>query len=89
MVRALLSFSIRHLISRYTEENALSFNALPNLEALGTIRFVVLRCAVEEEGLSYSPNNDEFNLHDIGPIHERTKKGGGHCVSYGHICDTV
>lgn len=88
MVCALPS-NILYLISRYTEENALNFNALPNLEALGTIRFVVLRCTVEEEGLSYSSNNGEFNLHDIGPIHERTKKAGGHCVSYAHISDTV
>lgn len=85
---ALLSNTV-HLIPRYIEENALNFNALPNLEALGTIRFVVLRCTVEEEGLGYSSNNDEFNLRDIGPIHERTKKAGGHCVSYAHICDTV
>lgn len=51
------------------------------MDALGTISFAVLRCTVAIEGLNYAQKEDEFDLHDIGPIHERAKKLGGHCVS--------
>lgn len=50
-----------------------------NIEALGTIHLTFRR--IKELGISTRTDSGYERPEELGPVHERTKKAGAHCVS--------
>lgn len=73
---------IQLLVLTHRAEEAPHRNSPPNLAKLGTIQISVLRC-VELNKVPWKKSQvHDFN--SIGPVHERAKKAGVHCVSCVH-----
>ena len=54
------------------------------MDSLGTIRLAIYRIKMEEDRkTSNSWRATKSVPKASGPVHERSKKGGAHCISYG------
>ncbi|KIP06364.1 hypothetical protein PHLGIDRAFT_30526 [Phlebiopsis gigantea 11061_1 CR5-6] len=64
-----------------TDDETARHRAIPDLHALGTIQVMIRRGKVVSKKPWTKPSN--VDLSNLGPLHERTKKAGAHCVSLG------